>query len=137
MRAPKPIELAGIPQGGIETSGESIWFSLESQEGQTFSFSCPHEAVTEIVEKLTGWADLAWKARGSPDQINIPEGTPLKARARNATGFRFEYAKQGIVLSIVCGPLTYQILLTPEQCTRLSEGLAQSRKEWDIRSRPN
>jgi hypothetical protein len=137
MEKVEPINLVGIPQGGSDEKGDGVWFTLVAEDDRTFTFRCPHEVVGEIVQSLEIWAQMAWKMRGSPDEVNVSEGTPGKARSRSLTGFKFALTKNGIVITLVCGPLSYDILVTPDECSRLSEALARVRSEWNIRLKPN
>ena len=124
------IQLAGLRKGGPSIDGDYVTFDFQAQDGREFHFSCPHEAITEIVEALELLAEMAWKQRGSPNQANIAPGTRMSARARTVTGTRVDIAREGIVLSLLCGPLTHQVLLQPADCNPSSDALRQAPAAW-------
>jgi len=125
----QPIQLSGLRQGDSSRDGQFISFTLLDQGNNEYAFSCPQEAVTVIIEALEILADLAWKQRGSPDIENAAQGTKMAARSRTATGLRIDTAREGIVLSIACGPLTHQVILPPENCVQIGDALRDAPKE--------
>jgi len=123
---PEPTPLAGLRKGGCSKDGEFISFALLDQGNNEHKFSCPHEAIPELVTALEGLAELAWKQRGSPNIADVAEGTRMVARSRTATGIRVDAAREGIVLSLVCGALNYQVLLQPQDCKKIGEALRKA-----------
>ena len=63
----KRIALAAIPTGGCTKGGDFVTFGLKAKDGRMFEFSCPHEAVSQIVKSLLVFASLARKERGGTD----------------------------------------------------------------------
>lgn len=131
------MPLAGMPAAGCSESGDSIAFTLETQDGKTFSFACAHEAVTEIVENLVLAGDTAWKKRGSPNLAESAAGAERSARARTATGMLISMAREGVTLSLQCGPLTHDILLPSELCLQLADSLHAGHETWKRTFQPN
>jgi hypothetical protein len=136
-KANSSIDLAGMGQCAVATNGQSIIFELESKSGKKYKFSCPYEAISEIVQNFELMGEMAWKVRGSPNETDVAEGTRGRAKARPVTGFQFAVSEVGIVLSMICGPVTLDMLLKADDCTRLSEALIESRKGWEVRQRPH
>lgn len=133
----KPLQLAGMSRkAGMAPNGDSIEFTFQTQDDKEFTFLCPHEAVSIIVENLTILADAAWKARGSPNLADAV-GTRGKARARTATGILISVAKEGIVLTLQCGPIRHDTLMPPDLCSRLAEDLGEAHKKWFQMHRAN
>jgi len=122
---------------GIAADGDSINFSFSSQDGREYRFSCPHEAVGDIVMNLLALSDAAREKRGAPaDQID-PAGTKFVGVVRELTGFATALSSDGqrVVLSLLFGSaLKFRASLQPDACKQLGEVLVQSHIEWQSRT---
>lgn len=121
-----PVDLAGIPKGGITKSGDRIWFQLDTLDDRSFQFSCPHEAIGEIVESLLAWADLARSARNETDEAFVPFSSHT-AKARLLSSFEVGMSRDATqaVLKLKCGPvMAYSIALPIASCKEMSVALA-------------
>jgi hypothetical protein len=133
----QPIELAGVNVGGISVGGDRIIFGFESLKGRAWTFSAPHEAAGEILQKILYVAEMAHKARGSPTKFGSPEGAIERLRSQTLTDFQVRGSAEGLVLVLLCGPLQFQMALSPEQSTKIGEALIESRSLWEARKRPH
>jgi hypothetical protein len=130
----KPIQLAAIPNGGYTKDGKRVHFTFLALDGREFSFSCPHDAVSEIVECLLTWADLARKERGEPEENTVDPLKKQTARARHLTASEVGLSLDGkqIFVKLSCGPvMTYKLSMPPEECIQLSCLLAKAHAEWE------
>jgi hypothetical protein len=129
--ADKRIALAAIPSGGCTKGGDAVTFDLKAKDGRMFEFSCPHEAVGEIVESLLLFADLARRERGQDEPFK-PYGE-FTERATKVSSFKTGISKDGaaMVLSLQCGPtITRAMSLTPEDAKLLGETLVETHRQW-------
>jgi hypothetical protein len=124
------IPLGKVREAGVMSSGEFVAFTFHAHDGRELTFSCPHEAISQIVTTLEALAEAAWKQRGCPATDVIAHATPAAASARRATDARVDIAPEGVLLSILCGPLTHQMVLTPSDCTRLGGALQKAPAAW-------
>jgi len=126
MEKAEPIQLAAMTKGGMSADGDVVAFTFQAQDGHSFAFSCPHEAIPEIIDKLSALAVAAWERRGSPNYAEITKGERGTARFTDITGTKLAAAAQGVVLSLVSGPMVRDIMLSPDRCMELSEQLRQA-----------
>lgn len=125
----KPIALAGMKQIAAAVDGQSVSFEFESDSGKIFAFSAPHEAITEIVENFMIMANGAWERRGSPSEAVTP-GKRGTAKFRAVTSLSLSATQQGLILTLQCGALKHDLLLSPDVYTQLNEEIAKGHKEW-------
>jgi hypothetical protein len=124
----KRIRLARIREAGVMSTGEFVAFTFHTHDGQELTFSCPHEAIAQIVTTLEALAVVAWKQRGCPAADSVSQIAPNDAR--RATDARVDLTREGILLSVVCGPLAHRMVLTPSDCTRLGGALQKAPAAW-------
>lgn len=113
---PVPMDLVGIPQGGCSDDGSHVWFQFDTRQSGSFQFGCSHVAVTEILECLLGFADIARQQRkeSETDYQKIPLGTQM-AKARTLTHGETGITLDGknIILKLKCGPLIQHVIRAP------------------------
>lgn len=124
-----PIQLAGIQGGGYAKDGDSISFLLEAQNGQTFNFSVPHEAIGEIVAALLALAEQASARR--PRAVIPASGTPHRVER----AFPLErYLVSGVpedgtmMLTLYARSIEYSVLIQRADAQQMGEALLSATK---------
>lgn len=139
---PVPMDLVAIPQGGCTDDGSRVWFQFDTQHNGSFQFVCSHVAVTEILECLLGFADVARRQRreSDTDYQKVPFGQQM-AKARTLTHAETGVTPDGknIILKLKCGPLIQHSIRAPiEEYKRfLREGLLAVEQAEKLTARPS